>query len=174
MRHNMSEPHILVMGVAGSGKSTLAADLARKLGVPLIEGDDHHSPDSQDKMRRGIALEDVDRIPWLNALGAMLSSRHRGAVLTCSALRRHYRDRLRSAVSDLRIVYLDIDPDSAYARVTARVSHLFPPTLVRSQFEALESPVNEPDVLSLNASLSTIEQLNAVLAWLSPTANVIS
>ena len=162
----MNVPHILVMGVAGSGKSTLAAQLARELGIDLIEGDDHHSPGNQDKMRRGIALEDADRMPWLDALGALLASRNGGAVLTCSALKRRYRDRLRQAVPDLSIVFLDIALDAAHARVAGRSAHLFPPSLVRSQFEVLEPPVGETGVLRVDANQSRREQLCTVLTWL--------
>ena len=158
------------MGVAGSGKSTLAAQLARELGIDLIEGDDHHSPGNQDKMRRGIALEDADRMPWLDALGALLASRNGGAVLTCSALKRSYRDRLRQAVPDLSIVFLDIALDAAHARVAERSEHLFPPSLVRSQFEVLESPVGETGVLRVDANRPRGEQLRSVLTWLGRTS----
>lgn len=164
----MRVPRILVMGVAGSGKSTLASRLAGSLHVPLIEGDDHHSASNLDKMRRGIALQDEDRMPWLDALATLLGGGDRGAVLACSALRRRYRDRFRRSVPDLSIVFLAIDPDSAYARVAARPTHLFPPSLVRSQFEALEPPLGEPDVVRIDATLSTPEQLDVALACLAP------
>lgn len=170
----MSSPRILVMGVAGSGKSTLAALLARELGLASIEGDDHHSPASQDKMRRGIALDDADRLPWLDTLATLLARRDGGAVLTCSALKRMYRERLRRIVPDLRIVFLDIQPDAAHARVAARPAHLFPPSLVRSQFEALESPRGEPDVLRVEANRSRDEQLGSVLTWLGRVSTTSS
>jgi gluconokinase len=163
----MSVPRILVMGVAGSGKSTLASRLAGTLHIPFIEGDDHHSPGSRDKMRRGIALRDGDRTAWLDTLAAMLASQDGGAALACSALRRSYRDRFRGSVPDIRILFLDMDAGSAYARVAARPTHLFPPSLVRSQFEALEPPLGEPDVLRVDANLSTLEQLDVALAWLA-------
>ena len=162
----MNAPRILVMGVAGSGKSTLAAELARELNIALIEGDDHHTLANQEKMRRGFALEDADRTPWLNELGALLAASHGGAVLTCSALKRDYRDTLRRAVPDLSIVFLDIAPDVAHARVAERPAHLFPPSLVRSQFEVLEPPLGESRVLPVDANLSRREQLRAVLTWL--------
>ena len=90
------------MGVAGSGKSTLAALLARELDATLIEGDDHHRLQSQDKMRRGMTLQDADRDPWLGRLGDLLASEVGLAVLACSALKRRYRGRLRTAVLTLR------------------------------------------------------------------------
>jgi len=161
--------HILVMGVAGSGKSTLATQLARELDIALIEGDDHHSAGNLNKMRRGIPLEDADRMPWLDELGAALAARDGGAVLTCSALKRSYRDRLRRAVPDLRTVFLDITLEAAYARVADRSAHLFPPSLVRSQFEALEPPLSERAVLRVDANRSPDEQLRTVLTWLGRT-----
>jgi gluconokinase len=170
----MNDPRILVMGVAGSGKSTLAAQLAHLLGVASIEGDDHHPPANRDKMRRGIALGDADRLPWLATLAALLAQRDGGAVLTCSALKRMYRERLRQAVPDLRIVFLDIAPDTAHARVAERPVHLFPPSLVRSQFEALESPLGEPDVLRVDASESRRAQLGSVLTWLGRISTTTS
>ena len=165
----MNVPRILVMGVSGSGKSTLAGQLARELGIDLIEGDDHHSPGNQEKMRRGIPLEDADRMPWLDVLGALLAGRNDGAVLTCSALKRSYRDRLRHAVPDLNIVFLDIELETARARVAERSAHLFPPSLVRSQFEVLESPLGETNVLRVDANLPRREQLREVLTWLGRT-----
>ena len=170
----MNVPRILVMGVSGSGKSTLAGQLARELGIDLIEGDDHHSPGNQEKMRRGIPLEDADRMPWLDVLGALLAGRNDGAVLTCSALKRSYRDRLRQAVPDLSIVFLDIGLDAAHARVAGRSEHLFPPSLVRSQFEALESPIGETSVLRVDANLPRREQLREVLTWLGRTSATTS
>ena len=170
----MNVPRILVMGVSGSGKSTLAGQIARELGIDLIEGDDHHSPGNQEKMRRGIPLEDADRMPWLDVLGALLAGSNGGAVLTCSALKRSYRDRLRQAVPDLSIVFLDIGLDAAHARVAGRSEHLFPPSLVRSQFEALESPIGETSVLRVDANLPRREQLREVLTWLGRTSATTS
>ena len=88
---------LVVMGVSGCGKSSLGAALARELALPLIEGDDFHPPENVSKMRAGIALTDADRVGWLAALGRELAGRHAGAVLTCSALKRDYRERLRAA-----------------------------------------------------------------------------
>ncbi len=165
----MGARRILVMGVAGCGKSTLAAQLARSLDIALIEGDDHHSERSQDKMRQGVALDDADRLPWLDVLGKLLARRNGGTVLTCSALKRPYRDRLRAAAPGLQIVFLDISPDAARSRVSGRPAHLFPASLVSSQFEALESPLGEPGVLRIDAGQPLATQLDAVLDWLGHT-----
>jgi gluconokinase len=166
----MRAPRVLVMGVAGCGKSTLAAQLAQALQVALIEGDDHHSALSQEKMRRGIALDDADRLPWLDTLGAQLAQGTPGAVLTCSALKRVYRNRLRARVPDLQVVFLDIGPAAARARVSARPAHLFPASLVASQFEALEPPLGEARVLRIDAQQTTASQLDAALHWLGLAA----
>ena len=158
------------MGVAGCGKSSLGSALARAEGLPLIEGDDHHSPASREKMRRGIALTDADRDGWLATLGRLLQAHPQGVVLTCSALKKAYRDRLRGARPGLRFVFLDIDPASARQRVAARAgTHFFSTALVDNQFTTLESPVGEPGVLRLDALAdpATLEQ--QARAWIAAT-----
>lgn len=165
----MIGPKLLVMGVAGSGKSTLAAELARELAATLIEGDDHHLAQSRVKMRRGIALQDAERDPWLGRLGDLLASELGPAVLTCSALKRRYRERLRTAVPALRTVYIDITPEESHARVATRPQHFFPPGLVASQHDALEVPTGEPAVLHLPARQALGDQVRAVLHWLAET-----
>lgn len=135
------------MGVAGCGKSTLAAAVARDEGLPLIEGDEFHSAANRAKMSQGIALDDEDREDWLGSLGEQLQASPQGVALTCSSLKRKYRDRLRQASPGLRFVFLDLSREAALARVAARASHFFSASLVDSQFAALESPVAEPGVL---------------------------
>lgn len=143
---------IVVMGVAGCGKSSLAAALAKAYGLTLIEGDDFHSQASQEKMRNGLALTDQDREGWLQVLGEKLKEYAGQVVLPCSALKKSYRDLFRTAVPELRFIYLELGMDDAKQRVAGRGSnHYFPPSLVESQFNALEAPVNEPLVLKLNA-----------------------
>lgn len=165
----MAAHKVVVMGVAGCGKSTLAAELAQALDGALIEGDDHHLPASRAKMRAGIALTDADREPWLDALGVLLAQAPGGAVLACSSLKRRYRERLRARVPDLRFVYLDIGIDAARERVAARSGHFFPPSVVASQFEALEPPLGEEGVLGLDARLPLVQQREQVLRWLGAT-----
>lgn len=158
---------VVVMGVAGCGKSSVGRALAQSLRLPLIEGDEFHSQHNLDKMRQGLALTDADRADWLAALGQTLEQHETGAVLTCSALKRAYRDLLRSHAPGLRFVFLRIDPDTASQRVTARAStHLFPASLVASQFAALESPVGEPGVLTVDAT-EPLAHLNKIIVdWL--------
>ncbi len=160
---------IVIMGVAGCGKSSLGAQVAQSTGLPLVEGDDHHSPANRDKMARGIALTDADRADWLATLGAQLQARPGGAVVTCSALKRAYRDRLREAAPGLRFVFLEIGKADAQARVGARASHFFSSSLVDNQFATLESPVGEAGVLRLDATLPLAQLQTAVTAWLATT-----
>lgn len=142
--------HLVVMGVAGCGKSSLAQAVARQMGWRLHEGDDYHSPENVRKMRAGTALTDDDRAGWLGRLGALLAA-ERGVVLTCSALRRAYRDRLRAAAPGLRFAFMGLDEDAARQRVAARPGHIFPVSLVASQFQTLEDPRGEAGVLALDA-----------------------
>jgi gluconokinase len=142
--------HLVVMGVAGCGKSSLAQAVARQMGWRLHEGDDYHSPENVRKMRAGTALTDDDRASWLERLGALLAAES-GVVLTCSALRRAYRDRLRAAAPGLRFAFMGLDEDAARQRVAARPGHIFPVSLVASQFQTLEDPRGEAGVLALDA-----------------------
>jgi gluconokinase len=144
--------HVVVMGVAGCGKSAVAQRIAAELGLPLIEGDDFHSPGSVRKMRNGVPLKDADREDWLRKLAHLLADAQGGAVLTCSALKRAYRDKLRAAVPTLQFVYLEISREESLRRVAGRADHFYPPSLVASQFEALENPAGEAGVQVLDGA----------------------
>ena len=160
-------PHkLVVMGVAGCGKSTLGGELARELGCALLEGDEHHLPASKAKMRAGIPLDDVDREPWLDHLGALMAASPGGAVLTCSALKRSYRERLRSHVPGLKFVFIEIDLQAATERVATRPAHMFPASLVANQFATLEPPSGEHGVLTVLARQAPSAQVDAVAKWL--------
>jgi gluconokinase len=157
---------LVVMGVAGCGKSSLAAAFAHAQALPLIEGDAFHSAESVDKMSCGIALTDADRAGWLDRLGAELQAHPHGVVLTCSALRRAYRERLRAASPGLRFAFLEIDREAALARVNARAGeHFFSASLVDSQFATLESPLGEPGVLRLDATQPIADLQTQLSAW---------
>jgi gluconokinase len=158
---------LVVMGVAGCGKSSLGLALAQALRTPYIEGDSYHADESITKMRAGIPLTDTDRQGWLERLSDALSYAQPGGVLACSALKRSYRDRLRAASPGLRFVFLDISRDLSLQRVAARsAEHLFPVSLVDSQFAALETPVDEEGVVTVAAAATPDQQLAQVLAWL--------
>lgn len=156
---------IVIMGVAGCGKSSLGAVVAQATQLPLVEGDDFHSEGSRQKMSQGIALTDADREGWLTTLGDQLRNYPAGLVLTCSALKKAYRDRLREAAPDLRFVFLDISREQAQARVIAR-AHFFSSSLVDSQFATLQDPTGEPGVLRLNAMTHLLTLQAEVTAWL--------
>lgn len=146
---------LVIMGVTGCGKSTVAAAMCEQTGATLIEGDAFHPEENVRKMRAGIPLTDGDRQGWLERLGAELAravATGVPAVLTCSALKRRYRDVLRTAVPRLGFVFLQLSPEAAAERVAHRAGHFMPASLVDSQFRDLESPVGEPDVLAVWAT----------------------
>ncbi len=161
--------HLVVMGVAGCGKSAVGQRLAQALGLPLIEGDDFHPKRNIHKMQQGIALTDDDRADWLRTLGEQLAAQPAGAVLTCSALKRAYRDTLRAALPGLRFVHLAITEAESLRRVAQRPGHFYPPSLVASQFEALQDPAGEPGVLSLDATASLDALAVQAQDWLNST-----
>jgi gluconokinase len=161
---------LVIMGVSGCGKSSAGEAIARQLNWELIEGDSYHSPESVTKMQAGIALTDEDREGWLERLAqrlAQASSAH-GLVLTCSALKRKYRDRLRAAQS-LGFVFLELDYDTALERVQSRAQHFFSPHLVANQFATLEDPRQESDVLTIDATRPFNAIAQQVQQWLLAT-----
>lgn len=164
----MQALRIVVMGVSGCGKSSLGAEVAGQLGLPLVEGDDFHAPESVAKMSSGVPLTDADRMGWLATLGREMAAHREGAVLTCSALKREYRERLRAAVPELRFVFLKLSPAEAEHRVASRADdHMFPASLVANQFATLESPEHEAGVLTVDAKAPK-ETLSAqVRSWLA-------
>jgi gluconokinase len=160
---------IVAMGVSGCGKSTLVAHLAAHLAAPAFEGDDFHSAASIAKMRGGHALDDADRWPWLDRLGAAIGAavREKGlAVAACSALKRSYRERLEKAAGvPLVFVLLDGERDEIAPRLAARAGHYMAPGLLDSQFATLERPDAGERALALHC-YQPIEVLrNEVLAW---------
>ncbi len=142
---------IVVMGVAGCGKSGVARKLAAALGLPWVEGDDFHPSANVHKMREGIPLGDADRAGWLQTLCDEVAQYPQGCVLACSALKRSYRDTLRSVSPGVRFVYLHITPQESLRRVAERSGHFYPPSLVLSQFDTLEDPSGEADVVRVDA-----------------------
>lgn len=135
----------VVMGVAGSGKSLIGAALARALGVEFVEGDDYHPAENVSRMAAGIALTDEDRAGWLRSIASRIREARAdgvGLVVACSALKRRYRDVLRaeSGVAALRFVLLRGKRALIADRLTSRRGHFMPPSLLESQFDALEEP----------------------------------
>ncbi len=143
----------VVMGVTGSGKSTIGALLAQQLGVAYADADEFHSPANIAKMSTGTALTDEDRWQWLVGIGRWLDQRETtGAVATCSALKKCYRDVLRAQAPGLWFLYLAGTAELMTERVTGRRHHFMPPDLVRSQVETLEPPDGEDRVIAEDAS----------------------
>ncbi|WP_236073375.1 gluconokinase [Streptomyces tardus] len=127
------------MGVSGTGKTTVGELLAEHLHVPYAEADDFHSPANIDKMSQGVPLEDADRWPWLDAIGDWARSRAgHGGVVSCSALKRSYRDRLRAAAPELFFLHLTGDRALIADRLANRRGHFMPLNLLDSQLATLE------------------------------------
>jgi gluconokinase len=165
---------ILVMGVSGSGKSTLAAALATQYAASFLEGDAFHSAANKAKMAAGIPLDDTDRWPWLDALGAALgeAARSKGtAVAACSALKRSYRTRLAAAAGmPLRIILVEGPADLLAARMRGRAGHYMPVSLLDSQLATLEPPTTEEQALRLAVDAPPEALLAEAVAWLADGA----
>ena len=150
---------VVVMGVAGSGKTSVGRQLASELGWAFAEGDDFHPPANVSKMAGGTPLTDADRWPWLDAIGRWIvaeTAENRSAVVTCSALKRRYRDRLRLAWPALRLVYLRVDREELHRRLAVRLEHFFPARLLDSQLQDLEPPQAEERPIVVSGDMDTI------------------
>ena len=161
--------HVVVMGVSGSGKSTVARLLASRLGWAFAEADEFHPPANVAKMRGGTPLTDEDRWPWLRALRDWLSTQARGGhstVVTCSALRRRYRDLLRGAPGELRFVHLTGTREQLAERMGHRQGHFMPLSLLDSQLGTLEPPSEDERALTLDIRDAPSALVEQVLAWL--------
>ncbi|WP_229502683.1 gluconokinase [Pseudoduganella guangdongensis] len=155
----------VVMGVSGSGKSSVGAALAEALGVRFVEGDDYHCPANIAKMRAGVPLTDADRAAWLSSLAAEISAAAvagQGLVLSCSALRRRYRDRLRAADPGLRFAHIHGARELFAQRMQARGSHFMPVALLDSQLAALEPLQPDEAGLTLDAQDAPAELVAAI------------
>lgn len=147
----------VVMGVSGCGKSEIGSRLARRLGVPFVEGDADHPQANIDKMAAGIALDDADRRDWLLILQQRIraaAEQGRGLVLSCSALKRRYRDLLRAGDPDLVFIHLHGPRELIAARMQARPSHFMPVALLDSQLRDLEPLQPDERGMQLDISLT--------------------
>lgn len=157
------------MGVSGCGKSTVGRALADALGSPYLEGDAFHSPQNIERMAAGVALTDDDRQGWLRTLAGELGAAQRegrGIVLSCSALKRGYRDLLRSQAPDLRLVHLSGSPELLAQRVSTRQHAYMPASLLSSQLAALEPPGDDESALTLDIAASPDALVRAAREWL--------
>jgi gluconokinase len=168
---------IVVMGVSGVGKTTVGKLLAARLGVEFLEGDRFHPPANIAKMKNGEPLTDADREPWLEILARELAARRaagKGVVLACSALRRRYRDILRAGHDDVDFVFLHADQAVIQQRLDARRDHFMPPSLLESQFAALEKPGPDERVIAVDANQPPEAIVETVLKHLALRPSVPS
>ncbi len=159
---------LVVTGVSGSGKTTIGQALSRRLGYEFVEGDEFHTRANRVKMHTGIALTDIDRQPWLEALRsriAALMARQGNAVIACSALKRAYRDVLRR--DDVLFVYLKVSPDVVRSRLARRKGHFFNPALLESQIATLEEP---RDAIVVDADRSDLQVVNDIVRRLEQSS----
>ena len=162
---------VVVMGVSGCGKTTVGQALATALGLPFLEGDALHPARNVERMAAGIALTDEDRQGWLAALSERLRqarAQGQGVVVSCSALRRSYRDLLRAGAPDLRFVYLHGAPDLLAERLRSRSGHYMPTSLLGSQLETLEPPGDDETPLRVDIGQPPETIVAQVLQQLSP------
>jgi gluconokinase len=156
-----TSPLLVAMGVSGSGKSVVGAALAQRLRIPFADADDFHPPANIAKMTAGHALDDHDRHPWLEAIGLWLSEHdEEGGVISCSALKRRYRDQLRRHAPRVQFVHLDGDREVIERRQSSRPGHFMPSSLLSSQFATLErlAPDEDGFVIDVDQSIDAIVQ----------------
>jgi carbohydrate kinase (thermoresistant glucokinase family) len=168
---NVSTDIHVVMGVSASGKSTVGRLLAQARGATYLDGDDFHPPENVARMAAGQALTDADRQGWLAALSARLAQARtagEGVVLSCSALKRHYRDVLRQGAPGLKLVVLHGSRELLAARVAARTDHYMPPSLLDSQLATLEVPQADESALAFDVALTPQQIVDALQPTKAP------
>ncbi|MEN5277093.1 gluconokinase [Brucella sp. TWI432] len=167
----MSGLHIIVMGVSGSGKSTVGERLAEALHLPFLEGDSLHPQSNVDKMVAGIPLQDDDRWPWLDLIAERLATGESGIIISCSSLKRSYRERLRKAAhGPLLFIFLDGSFEVLHEHMGHRTGHFMPLAMLESQLATLESPVGEPMVFRADV-VDPIEKIvSESLEWMRSMA----
>lgn len=162
-------PVVIVMGVCGCGKSTIAKAVASQLQLPFLEGDDFHPASNIEKMSKAIGLSDEDRWPWLDILGTVIqknsSAKNGGVVVSCSALKRSYREHLsNTSGASILYVYLDGSRETLLKRLKSRRNHYMPSSLLDSQLDTLEKPENDELALTVSIEKSINEIVGEVLS----------
>jgi gluconokinase len=160
---------IVVMGVSGSGKTTVAERLAARLGCPYEEGDDHHPAANVEKMKAGIPLDDEDRRPWLEELARWIGEREaatQNSVLTCSALKRSYRDLLRAGNESVWFAHVEVPQDVLAQRLEARQGHYMPASLLTSQLTTLQPLQPDEPGMTVPGTGEPDDVVDAILATL--------
>jgi carbohydrate kinase (thermoresistant glucokinase family) len=160
---------LVVMGVSGSGKSTVAQELRRVLGWPFQEGDDLHPPANVEKMRSGRPLNDADRLPWLRAVASWVGGQlaaHEPGIITCSNLKRAYREITIGARRGVTLVYLKGEEHVIHHRIVGRQHRYMPPSLLKSQFDTLEEPGEDEHPITVHVHGSIPETVIELLKQL--------
>jgi len=160
---------VVMMGVSGSGKTTVARGVAARLGWDVLEGDSFHPPNNVAKMSKGIPLDDADRLPWLHAIARAIDAElaaGRSAIVTCSALKRSYRDILIGPRKNVALVYLQGSHALLAERMRNRVGHFMPPSLLDSQLATLEEPTPEEAPITVAVAPPPERIVDAVIAAL--------
>jgi gluconokinase len=165
---------IVVMGVSGCGKTSVGESLAARLGLAFVEGDSLHPKTNVEKMAAGIPLQDEDRWPWLDRIGAALAEaagKGEGLIVSCSALKKTYRDRLRAAAGGrLAFVFLYGSRELLEERMKARKGHFMPPSLLESQLATLEDPRGEEGVVAVDIAVTVEAIVTAAVNGLEETS----
>ena len=171
---NKQYPPLVVMGVQGSGKSTAGQAVAARLGLPFLDGDDLHPASNKAKMASGHPLTDEDREPWLRAIGRELAAgleKGTAIVVACSALKRQYRDLIRSYAPDTQFIHLEGSRELIAERLSRRDHEYMPPTLLDSQFATLE-PLGEDEAgIRLSITLTLDEMADTAAAAIPPAGS---
>jgi gluconokinase len=164
MAKTAQQPVLVIMGVSGSGKSTVAGLVAGKLGWDMAEGDDLHPASNVAKMQAGEPLTDEDRWPWLETIAEWIRAHTQDGtpgVITCSALKKVYRDVLRG--EGVVFVFLQGSKDKISDRLASRHGHFMPPALLESQFDALEAPTDDENFISLCVSALPSDEAQEII-----------
>ena len=159
---------VIIMGVSGSGKTSIGSAIAVALKLPFLEGDTLHPRSNVQKMEAGVPLTDEDRWPWLDKIGAELAKAEEGIVVSCSALKKTYREILRrEAKGPLAFIFLDGSPEILRDHMNKRTGHFMPVSMLDSQLATLEPPTGEPLVLRQDVEEPPEKIINASLSWVS-------
>jgi gluconokinase len=163
----VSPARYVIMGVAGSGKTLIGSRLSAALGFPFLEGDDLHPAENKARMAAGIPLTDADRAGWLATIATRIIEARaagRGLVVSCSALKRSYRDVLRAADPDLRFIHLSGPRALIAERLATRTGHFMPPSMLDSQLATLEQPTDDERVAVHDISGTPESIVDAIVA----------
>jgi gluconokinase len=166
MTTDSGPPIVIVMGVAGSGKTIVGALLSGKLGWTYAEADTFHPAANVAKMAAGHPLDDADRLPWLEAIGTWIDERHAAdepGIVSCSGLKRSYRDLLRDGRPEVRVVFLDGSREVIHQRLVARHGHYMKPEMLDSQFADLEPPTSDEHVLSISVENTPADIVDTII-----------